>query len=256
MGTAIIWGILRGNVFTSDNIIASNRDPNQLKRLESNFEIHTTLNNIEVASESDIIFLCTKPNAYEDIINEIKDYISDNAIIVTVAAGISLDFLKNRFNKGTKIVRTMPNTPAFIGMGMTAVCHTDNLSEEELEIVIEVLDGTGRVDFLPEHLFDTFTGVAGSSPAYGFMLIDAISDAGVRFGLKKKEAIEYAAQSIMGACAMILEMDEHPMVLKDNVCSPGGTTIEAVAALEKNGFRNALIEATSQCILKSKGMTK
>lgn len=256
MATSIILGMIRSESFTSENIMASNRDYNRMEALRDNFRIHTTTSNIEVAAESDVVFICVKPNTYEEVIDEIRDYLTENSIIVTVAAGISLNFLKSRFEKGTKIVRTMPNAPAIVGGGMTAICHTDNLSEDELDLITEILESTGMIDFLPEELFDAFTGVAGSSPAYGFLLIDAISDAGVRFGLKKNDAIAYAAQAIMGACGMVLKINEHPIVLKDSVCSPGGTTIEAIAMLEKNGFRNAVIEATTACILKSQKMNR
>ena len=148
----------------------------------------------------------------------------------------------------------MPNTPALVGEGMTGVCANDLVTEEELQLVLTLLKSFGRAEVVPEYLMDTVTGVSGSSPAYVFLFLEALADAAVAEGMPRKQAYEFAAQSVLGSAKMLLETGKHPGELKDMVCSPGGTTIEAVAVLERENMRSAVIEATRACIRKSKGI--
>ena len=148
----------------------------------------------------------------------------------------------------------MPNTPALVGEGMTGVCANDLVTEEELQLVLTLLKSFGRAEVVPEYLMDTVTGVSGSSPAYVFLFLEALADAAVAEGLPRKQAYEFAAQSVLGSAKMLLETGMHPGELKDMVCSPGGTTIEAVAVLERENLRSAVIDATRACIRKSKGV--
>ena len=148
----------------------------------------------------------------------------------------------------------MPNTPALVGEGMTGVCANDLVTEEELQLVLTLLKSFGRAEVVPEYLMDTVTGVSGSSPAYVFLFLEALADAAVAEGMPRKQAYEFAAQSVLGSAKMLLETGMHPGELKDMVCSPGGTTIEAVAVLERENLRSAVIDATPACIRKSKGV--
>ena len=148
----------------------------------------------------------------------------------------------------------MPNTPALVGEGMTGVCANDLVTEEELQLVLTLLKSFGRAEVVPEYLMDTVTGVSGSSPAYVFLFLEALADAAVAEGMPRKQAYEFAAQSVLGSAKMLLETGMHPGELKDMVCSPGGTTIEAVAVLERENLRSAVFDATRACIRKSKGV--
>ena len=148
----------------------------------------------------------------------------------------------------------MPNTPALVGEGMTGVCANDLVTEEELQLVLTLLKSFGRAEVVPEYLMDTVTGVSGSSPAYVFLFLEALADAAVAEGMPRKQAYEFAAQSVLGSAKMLLETGMHPGELKDMVCSPGGTTLEAVAVLERENLRSAVIDATRACIRKSKGV--
>ena len=148
----------------------------------------------------------------------------------------------------------MPNTPALVGEGMTGVCANDLVTEEELQLVLTLLKSFGRAEVVPEYLMDTVTGVSGSSPTYVFLFLEALADAAVAEGMPRKQAYEFAAQSVLGSAKMLLETGMHPGELKDMVCSPGGTTIEAVAVLERENLRSAVIDATRACIRKSKGV--
>ena len=191
--------------------------------------------------------LSVKPQFYEDAIAGIKDYIRDDQIIVTLAPGKTLAWLEEKFGKPVKIVRTMPNTPALVGEGMTAACPNQYVTEEEKEYVLQILGAFGKVEVVPERLIDAVVAVSGSAPAYVFMMIEAMADAAVAEGMPRAQAYEFAAQAVYGSAKMVLETGKHPGELKDMVCSPAGTTIEAVRVLEKEGFRSALIEAMKAC---------
>ncbi|MCL1996793.1 MAG: pyrroline-5-carboxylate reductase [Defluviitaleaceae bacterium] len=254
MGSAIIGGVVKANLYTPNNITASDINTDFLADLEKSYGINTTTSNTEVAQNSDILFLCVKPNLYSLIIKEIKNVIPKDTVVVTIAAGQTLDMVASQFESGTKIVRTMPNTPALVNQGMTAICPGSGLTKEEIDGVSAIFNSVGKSAVLNESLFNIFTGVAGSAPAYVFMFIEAMGDAGVKHGLTKAQALTFAAQTVMGAATMVIETGQHPAVLKDAVCSPGGTTIEAVCDLEFNGFRDAVISAVSACVEKAKQM--
>ena len=256
MGSAIIGGIVKAELFKGQDIMASDISDDFLNKLSTSFGIGTTKNNLDIATKCDIIFLCVKPNLYSIIINEIKDHVKEGTIIVTIAAGQTLSTVASQFNGNIKVVRTMPNTPALVNQGMTAVCPDKNISEEEKTLILNIFNSIGRASVLPESLFDIFTGVAGSSPAYAFMFIEAMGDAGVKYGLTKAQAIQFAAQTFLGASRMVLNGEFGPSVLKDQVCSPGGTTIEAVCTLEEQGFRNSIIKAVDACVQKSIKMSQ
>lgn len=256
MAQAMIGSLIKGNIVNKENIIASRVSQEVRDKIKKTLGISTTDNNIEVAKEADFIILSIKPNIYEIVIEEIKDQIKDGAVVIGIGAGISSKFLKKNLNKGTKYVKVMPNTPALVGEGISAISNANNLSEEELKEVMEIIGAFGRVEVLEEKLMDAFTAIAGSSPAYVYMMIEAMADGAVLEGLPRKQAYKIAAQAILGSAKMVLETDIHPGELKDNVCSPGGTTIEAVASLEENGFRSTLIEAVVACTNKSREMNK
>ena len=210
------------------------------------------MDNEAVVAGSDLVFLAVKPNQIKNIINLVKNFISPEKIIVSILPGKSLQWLGTEIGKPTKLIRTMPNTPALVGEGMTGVCANDLVTEEELQLVLTLLKSFGRAEVVPEYLMDTVTGVSGSSPAYVFLFLEALADAAVAEGMPRKQAYEFAAQSVLGSAKMLLETGMHPGELKDMVCSPGGTTIEAVAVLEREKLRSAVIDATRACIWKSK----
>ena len=207
------------------------------------------MDNEAVVAGSDLVFLAVKPNQIKNIINLVKNFISPEKIIVSILPGKSLQWLGTEIGKPTKLIRTMPNTPALVGEGMTGVCANDLVTEEELQLVLTLLKSFGRAEVVPEYLMDTVTGVSGSSPAYVFLFLEALAE-----GMPRKQAYEFAAQSVLGSAKMLLETGMHPGELKDMVCSPGGTTIEAVAVLERENLRSAVIDATRACIRKSKGV--
>jgi pyrroline-5-carboxylate reductase len=250
----MIGGMIQKGVVSADDILVSVRTEKSVERLTNQFGVQATMENEAVVAGSDLVFLAVKPNQIKNIINLVKNFISPEKIIVSILPGKSLQWLGTEIGKPTKLIRTMPNTPALVGEGMTGVCANDLVTEEELQLVLTLLKSFGRAEVVPEYLMDTVTGVSGSSPAYVFLFLEALADAAVAEGMPRKQAYEFAAQSVLGSAKMLLETGMHPGELKDMVCSPGGTTIEAVAVLERENLRSAVIDATRACIRKSKGV--
>lgn len=255
MASAIIGGIVKGGIAKAENIIASDGYKGSLDKAKEFFGIRTALNdNLAVAKEADIIILAVKPNVYGTVIEEIKDSVKENVIIVTIAAGISIDFVEKGFGRKIKVVRTMPNTAALISESMTALCKNKQVSDEEFNKVISIFDGVGKTETIDEKLMEAVVCVNGSSPAYIYMFLEAMGDGGVLQGLPRDKAYKMAAQAMIGAAKMLLDTGKHPGELKDMVCSPAGTTIEAVYSLEKNNFRGTVIEAMVECTKKANKM--
>ena len=253
MASAIIGGILSSGISTPEDLVASDSSPAARERIVKELKI-SSASNRETAMQSDILFLSVKPQFYPDVISEIADCVRPETVIVTIAPGKTLAWLREQFGRDLKIVRTMPNTPAMVKEGMTGVCPNAQVSEEDLARVMAILESFGKAEVVPEHLLDVVTSVSGSSPAYVFVLIEAMADGAVADGMPRAQAYKFAAQAVLGSARMVLETGRHPGELKDMVCSPGGTTMEAVRVLEEKGFRSAVIEAEKACVKKSRGM--
>ena len=238
MASAIMGGIIKNNVIPAEEIIGADLFAPGRERVQKEYGINVT---------ADTIILSVKPQFYESVIADIKDVVTDKQIIITIAPGKTLAWLAEQFGKDVKIVRTMPNTPAMVGEGMTAVCPNEHLTEDEIAYVKSLLESFSRAEIVPERLMDVVTAVSGSSPAYVFMLIEAMADAAVSGGMPRKQAYQFAAQAVLGSAKMVLDTGKHPGELKDMVCSPAGTTIEAVRTLEELGFRSSIIEAMKVC---------
>lgn len=186
---------------------------------------------------------------------QIKDHLKPDCIVVSIAAGQPISNIEAILGK-IKLVRAMPNTPALVGAAMSALCPNDKVTAEEVKLIESLFNSFGRAEVVPESMMDAVVGVSGSSPAYVYMFIEAMADAAVADGMPRTQAYKFAAQSVYGAAKMVLETNTHPGVLKDAVCSPGGTTIAAVAKLEEKGLRDAVISAQRCCVAKSKDMGK
>lgn len=256
MGQAMIGGIVKSNLVKSSNVIISGRDEKKLEVLKEKYGVLITTDSKEIAKKADIIVLAVKPNICDMIMKEIKECLSDDKIIVTIAAGKSIKDVENILGENVKVVRTMPNTPALVNEGMSAICPNKNISDEELNEVKDIFESFGKAEVVDEYLIDSVIGVSGSSPAYVFMFIEAMADAAVLGGMARDKAYKFAAQAVLGSAKMVLESGKHPGELKDMVCSPGGTTIEAVKTLENKGFKSAVIDAMVNCMEKSKEMSK
>ena len=254
MGSAMIGGILKSGFLTPAQIFASAHTPATLEKLEAAYEIKTTLCNEEVAAPSNLLFLAVKPNKFAEVLPAIAPSLKPDCVIISIAAGHTISAIEAMIGKEAKIIRAMPNTPALVGEAMSALCANSNVTEEELAYAKQLFDCFGKAEIVTENLMDTVIGVSGSSPAYVYLFIEAMADAAVADGMPRSMAYKFAAQSVLGAAKMVLDTGKHPGELKDAVCSPGGTTIEAVAALESGGLRNTVITAQRACVRKSKNM--
>lgn len=254
MAKAMMGGIIRNEIIPCEEIIASDAYAPSLDMARESLNIETTENNLKVIEEAEVVVLAVKPQYYATVINEIKDHVRENQIIVTIAPGQTLERLNSLFGKDVKIVRTMPNTPALVCEGITGVCHNDLVTKEELDYVCNILSGFGKVEVVGENLMDVVVSVSGSSPAYVYMFIEALADGAVLDGMPRDKAYKFAAQAVMGSAKMVLDTGKHPGELKDMVCSPGGTTIESVRVLEEKGFRSAIIECMRACVNKARGL--
>lgn len=254
MASAIMSGVIKNNIFLANEIIGSDLLASGREKVKEQFGINVTESNKEVAIHSEVIVLSVKPQFYADVIAEIKDIIKEEQIIITIAPGKTLTWIEEQFGKPMKIVRTMPNTPAMVGAGMTAAVANQYMKEEEISYIKTILGSFGKVEFVPERLMDVVVSTSGSSPAYVYMMIEAMADAAVSGGMPRPQAYQFAAQAVLGSAKMVLETGMHPGALKDMVCSPGGATIEAVRTLEALGFRSSIMEAMKVCEEKSKIM--
>lgn len=256
MGQAMIGGIIHAGLVKPEGIVVFDPDTAKLQELKKDMGISTSSKATELAAMSDVIVLAVKPDIYPIVLKEIAPAMKKESIVVTIAPGRSLAEVEGILGDGAKVVRTMPNTPALVGEGMTAFCVNGNVTAEELADVKLLLESFGKSEAVQEKHMDAVVGISGSSPAYVFMFIEAMADAGVKAGLPRDKAYRFAAQSVLGAAKMVLETGKHPGALKDMVCSPGGTTIEAVSVLEEEGLRSAVIKAVDACIRKSGEMGK
>lgn len=213
--------------------------------------------NIELANSVKYIVIAVKPQCYDEVIRGIRNVVNQDKIIISLAPGITIEEIEKKFDSEVRVVRCMPNTPALIGEGMTGVAYDSRLfNVEEIDTISRFFNSFGKFRIVAEQLLNTVTCVSGSSPAYVYMFIEALADSAVKYGMNRQDAIEFAAMTVKGAADMVLSTKEHPAVLKDRVCSPGGTTIAGVSALEENNFRHAIIAATDKCYEKCTGIKK
>lgn len=254
MGKAMVSGLIKSGFQLAEDIIVSTKTKESAEKLNEDLGVSTTIDNCRVVKEADILFIAVKPNMYHKVIKEVEGELSEDKLIITIAAGITLENMEGWLGDTIKIVRTMPNTPALVGEGMSAICPNGNVSDEELKYVCDIFNSFGQYVQLEEKDFHGFIALCGSSPAYVYIFIEAMTDAAVKLGIPRAKAYKMAAQSVLGSAKMVLETGKHPAELKDMVCSPAGTTIEAVAELEKMGFRASVMSAMDKCADKSKNM--
>ncbi len=252
MGGAIIGGIADKGLF--DAIYVYDKNAEQAAAVAEKYKV-TPADLAEVA-KCDVILLAVKPNVLFDVLRELKPVVNTSATVISIAAGQSTEKIGSALFENMKILRVMPNTPALVGEGMSALSPNEALSKDEAAIAqaLAIFNSLGRAEIVAESLMDAVTGVSGSSPAYVFMFIEALADSAVKAGMPRDKSYIFAAQAVLGSAKMVLETGEHPARLKDMVCSPGGTTIEAVKALEEKGFRNAVMAAVEACVEKSRNM--
>lgn len=243
MGKAILFGALKE--FRKEDLVFCAKTMETKRKVFEETGVEYTDSNAECANRCKYLILAVKPQYYEEVFKSIRYMVTPEHVIISLAPGRTIAQLKQSLGSDKRIVRVMPNTPAMIGEGMTGIsCIRSELTDLETEMLRKIFEACGKVEFVEEKLMDAVACASGSSPAFVYMFIEALADGAVRYGMPRKQAYVFAAQAVRGAASMVLETGEHPGTLKDNVCSPAGTTIAGVAALEEHGFRNAVIKAS------------
>ncbi len=255
MGSAMLYGLLK--VFEPEEIVFSRKNQEKGRELSENTKVAFVESNQECASMAKYLILAVKPQYSKEVLEEIDPVLREDQILISIAAGVSINEIRASIGKRIRIVRAMPNTPALLGEGMTGVCYDDSdYTEGECTVIRHIFESFGRMEIVKEELMNAVICVSGSSPAFVYLFLEALADGAVKYGMPRQTAYEMAAQTVLGAAKMVLETKEHPGVLKDRVCSPGGTTIAGVAALEEYGFRNAVLKACDSCYKKAESMER
>ena len=255
MAEALIKGLIAAGTAKPDHILVTDVSVDRLAHLHQTYGV-TQKGNVEAAREADIIILCVKPQVVERVIADISSAVNDKKLVISIAAGIVIAKIEKGLKESSHVVRVMPNTPALVLAGAAALAGGKNATSDDLALTQGIFNSVGRAVIVEEKLMDAVTGLSGSGPAYVFMIIDALSDAGVKEGLPRQLALELAAQTVYGAAKMVLETKEHPGKLRDMVTSPGGTTIEGLHALEKGKLRATLMNAVEAATTRSRELGK
>ena len=255
MANALIDGLIRSGATQAENIICSDASERQLEIAQKKFNVATTTNNIEVIQKADIIIYAIKPQIMASVLKETADHLDKSKLIISIAAGVPLAAIEALLQKDLRLIRVMPNVAVAVREGATAIAAGDHATKEDVELAMAIFNSVGKSIFLKEnYLMDAITGLSGSGPAYIFMIVDALADAGVKVGLSRKDALLLASQTILGSAKLLLETETHPGQLKDSVTSPGGTAIAGLHTLEKGGLRTTLINAVEAATNRSKDL--
>jgi pyrroline-5-carboxylate reductase len=252
MAEALIRGLVKGAHIEADRVWASGPRPERLAQLTDTYGIRATVDNRELARESQILVLSVKPQIMDRVLLEISDAVRPGALVISLAAGVPTAAIERRLPPSARVVRAMPNTPAVVGAGATAIARGAHAEPADLDQAKFVFDAVGITVVLEESQLDAVTGLSGSGPAYIFLILEALADAGVKVGLSRRTAQKLAAQTVMGSAKLLLDTDGHPGQLKDMVTSPGGTAIVGLHTLEEGGLRTTLINAVEAATLRSR----
>ncbi len=252
MAEALVKGLLRARVAEPREIICSDRREERGPELTQRYGVRFTRSNRDATEQADIVILSVKPQIMNKLLAEIAPALDQKKLVISIAAGVPIAAIERKVGHGVRIVRTMPNTPALVGAGATALSAGEHATEEDLRQARALFDAIGKTVEVDEPLLDAVTGLSGSGPAYIFLVIEALSDAGVKVGLPRATALELAAQTVLGSAKLLIETGEHPGRLKDQVTSPGGTAIAGLHTLEAGGLRTTLMDAVEAATKRSR----
>jgi len=253
MGEALLSGLISSGSSDPKNIICTDIREDRLKCIQEKYGVHTTSNNIKAVEASEIIIYAVKPQIIASVLRETASCLDMSKLIISIAAGVPLAAIESCLNKKLRLIRVMPNIAAFVKESASVIAAGGNATEEDIKLSLAIFDSMGRSIFIKENiLMDAITGLSGSGPAYIFLIVDAMADAGVKVGLSREDALFLSSQTVLGAAKLLIETKEHPGRLKDMVTSPGGTAIAGIHTLEKGGLRTTLINAVEVATKRSK----
>jgi len=253
MGDALVSGLLASGSSKPKNIICSDIRQDKLDKFKSSYKVRTTTSNLKAVSEADIIIYAVKPQIMAAVLIETASRLDMSKLVISIAAGVPLEAMESCIEKDLRLIRVMPNIAAAVKEAATAIAAGAHATKEDVKLTMEIFNSIGKCVFLKEnYLMDAVTGLSGSGPAYIFLIVDALADAGVKVGLSRQDSLFLAAQTVLGAAKLLIETQEHPGQLKDKVTSPGGTAIAGLATLESGGLRTTLINAVEMATKRSK----
>lgn len=252
MAEALVKGLLRAGAAAPADLVCAEPREERRREIEQRYGVRTVASNREAVGAADVVLLSVKPQVLDAVLEEIAADVGTTRLVVSIAAGVPIAAIARRLPAGARIVRTMPNTPALVGAGAAALSAGPHATPADVALARSLLESVGTAVVVAEPLLDAVTGLSGSGPAFVYLFIEAMADGGVKAGLARAEALQLAAQTVLGAARLVLESGEHPGRLKDQVTSPGGTTIAGVHALEKAGFRGAVIDAVEAAARRSR----
>ncbi|MBW2409136.1 MAG: pyrroline-5-carboxylate reductase [Deltaproteobacteria bacterium] len=253
MGEALISGLTVSGSSKPGSIICTDVRESRLDEIKKEYGVRTTQNNIEAVDSSDIIVYAVKPQIIASVLKETAEKLDMSKLIISIAAGVPMAAIESCLNRDLRLIRVMPNIPAAVKEAASAIAAGGHATDEDVDLAMEIFNSVGKCVFLKEnYLMDAITGLSGSGPAYIFLIVDALADAGVKMGLAREEALFLSTQTVLGAAKLLLETREHPGQLKDRVTSPGGTAIAGLATLEEGGLRTTLIHAVEAATNRSK----
>jgi len=256
MAEALVKGLLRAGVATPDEILCTDRRHERGPELQKRYGVRFTTSNVEAVKAAGVVVLSVKPQVMDKLLEEIGPALDASKLVISIAAGVPLAAIERKVGHGVRIIRTMPNTPALVGAGATALSAGEHATEADLVQAKALFDAIGMTVVVDEPLLDAVTGLSGSGPAYIFLIIEALADGGVKAGLARAQAQDLAAQTVFGSAKLLIETGEHPGRLKDQVTSPGGTAIAGLHTLEAGGLRTTLMNAVEAATLRSRQLGK
>jgi pyrroline-5-carboxylate reductase len=253
MGEALVSGLVQSGAARPENIVCTDIREERLEELRTHYGVRTTPRNVEAVQQSQVVLYAVKPQLMAEVLKETAGALDITKLVISIAAGVPLRAIESLLQKELRLIRVMPNIAASVKESATAISAGRHARKEDIELAMAIFNSVGRAVFLREnYLMDAITGLSGSGPAYLFIIVDALADAGVKMGLSRQDALFLAAQTVLGAAKMLLQTGEHPGQLKDRVTSPGGTAIAGIHTLEKGGLRTTLINAVEAATQRSK----
>lgn len=253
MGEALVRGLVQSNSSNPQNIICTDVREDNLEEIQRKYGVTTTVDNVEAVKVSDIVVYAVKPQIIASVLKETAKYLDMSKLIISIAAGVPMAAIESCLQKDLRLIRAMPNIAVAVKEGATAIAAGKHALKDDIKLAKAIFDSVGRCVFIDENiLMDAITGLSGSGPAYIFLIVDALADAGVKMGLSRQDALFLSSQTVLGAAKLLIETKEHPAQLKDRVTSPGGTAIAGIHTLEKGGLRTTLINAVEAATNRSR----
>jgi pyrroline-5-carboxylate reductase len=256
IGEALLSGILSSQLVPVSNVVATDAEPTRASYIGENYGVKAYTDNRQAVAGADLILLCVKPQQVRDVLRGIRRQVRKDVLVVSVAASVTTTLIEKELDRGVRVVRVMPNTPCLIRQGMTALCKGRHATDEDLKIARAIFSSMGRTVVVDEKHMDAITGLSASGPAYVYMIIESLAEAGVKLGLPRELSTELSAQTLLGASALVLHTGEHPAKLKDVVTTPAGCTIDGLLELEEGGLRVTLIKAVVKAAIRAKQLVE